>query len=138
VRIPGPWRRFFARAIDVGLWLTAATASGLAGVAEHSLVVAAALVAGLVIYEVVMLAACGTTIGKATLRMRVARFADGERLSWRQSAKRVGLTYLVTSIPLGIGSIVLAVSMSGDPIGVNRGWHDRRAGSVVVTRGRLT
>ncbi len=79
---------------------------------------------GLVIgYFVVLHAGAGQTLGKAALRIRVAR-CDGASLGPARSLLRV-LGYLLSALPAGLG-FLLALASS------RRALHDRLAGSVVL------
>ena len=84
-----------------------------------------------VLYETLLTAWRGQTVGKATLGIRVARLVDGRTPTLSQSAIRVLFPVAVGSIPvIGIFSLVIYLMAWASPI--RQGWHDRAAGTVVV------
>jgi uncharacterized RDD family membrane protein YckC len=84
-----------------------------------------------VLYEALLTAWRGQTIGKATLGIRVARQADGTNPTLSQSMIRVLLPVAVSAIPvIGILSIVIYLMAWASPL--RQGWHDRAAATVVV------
>ena len=154
-------RRLVARLVDMvvlapafvtvllTLWLFAAgsfargLASGLGGPVEEGplipvwwwLVMGLAM-AVLVVYEPVMVALWGATVGKLTVGIRVVRFPDGAGLGFFRSVVRVMLPTVAGVLSLGVGwfaaMFVLALSSAKDQD--ERGWHDKIAGTVVVTK----
>ena len=84
------------------------------------------------IYEVVLTAAWGGTLGKRLLRLRVVRSGDGERGGWKDSLLRWFIQFLGWVPCLFIGAAVLYASPFWDKTGKQRGWHDRVAGTIVV------
>lgn len=160
------WRRIAARLLDMALlspamlWLVlVAYGRAFAGFLDPEpveippWVVASELAAVgvLVLYEPVMVARWGATVGKLTAGIRVVGFADGKGISHGRSWARVSLptaaavsTFGVALFVLmeavvffvGVGwfaaMLVLAGSVASRPDG--RGWHDRLAGTVVVAK----
>jgi len=89
------------------------------------------IVAGLV-YEAVMIATRGQTLGKMAVGIKVVRSDTGTRPGAGKSLGRWALPYLVLLIP-GIGWLFtllcyLSLTWSDD----RRGWHDKAAGTLVV------
>jgi len=102
------------------------------------LVLAALWVLVSAVYDTVLVATIGTTLGKFVLGTRIARFTDGAKPTWGQAALR-GLLPVVPVAALatlaapvfwlfGTGGVYL--SALANPFG--RGWHDLAAGSVVI------
>ena len=88
------------------------------------------------VYDAVLVAWRGQTLGKLALGLKVVR-SDGGRIEWWQAGIRAVIPQLAWLVPyVGIG-LVLAVYLTAmiDPF--RRGLHDRAAGSVVV-RSRST
>jgi len=90
-----------------------------------------------VLYEVVLLALWGRTLGKHLLGLRVARFTDGERPAWSQALLRVLLVsaavVAVDAVLPGLGALAavgIYLTALRDPL--RRGWHDHAGGTVVV------
>ncbi|MCU0269925.1 MAG: RDD family protein [Acidimicrobiales bacterium] len=90
-----------------------------------------------VLYEVVLLALWGRTLGKHVLGVRVARFTDGERPRWTQALLRVLLVtaavVAVDAVLPGLGALAavgIYLTALRDPM--RRGWHDHAGGTVVV------
>ncbi|MBI4299334.1 MAG: RDD family protein [Chloroflexi bacterium] len=69
-----------------------------------------------VIYYTLAIGQWGQTVGKAILGLKVTR-GDGSRLSFQRSFARCW-AYLVSTIPLGLGFISIALSSQ------KRSWHD--------------
>ncbi|WP_419947165.1 RDD family protein [Candidatus Poriferisodalis sp.] len=95
-----------------------------------------ALLALLVLYEPVMVALWGATVGKLAVGLRVVRIADGTRPGLFRSLVRVLVPSFAGVSTLGVGwfivwFILVWSTMSGQD---RRGWHDKLSGTVVVTR----
>ncbi len=116
-------------------------ATGLAGGVEPGYEVPPVLdvygLAGLLVllvYEPLMVARWGATVGKQAMGIRVVRYTDGAPVSAASSWLRVLLPTLAGVLTLGTGwfvvMFVLALSMAFRRD--ERGWHDRLAGTVVV------
>jgi uncharacterized RDD family membrane protein YckC len=103
---------------------------------ELPLLVLAGLYAVQVVYEVVAVAVWGQTIGKWLTGIRVARYTDGARPTWAQSALRC----LLWAAPGALGLVLVRFSVAGalpvflsawrDPL--RRAWHDEAGGTIVV------
>ena len=84
-----------------------------------------------VLYEALLIAWRGQTVGKATLGIRVARLVDGKTPTIGPSTVRVLLPVAVGNLPIiGILSLVIYLMAWASPL--RQGWHDRAAGTVVV------
>lgn len=90
----------------------------------------------LLIYEPLMVALWGATVGKRMMGIRVVRLADGTRPGIIRSVVRVAVPNLAGVATLGLGWlvvwIVLDLSLTFDR--GSRGWHDRLSGTAVVTK----
>ncbi|MEV0800574.1 CHAT domain-containing protein [Kribbella sp. NPDC050281] len=86
----------------------------------------------LAVYEVVLTARWGNTVGKRLLRLKVVRRLDGGPVGWGPSLLR-WVVQLIAWIPgLLFGSIILYLSPFWDSTGGRQGWHDKLAGTIVV------
>jgi uncharacterized RDD family membrane protein YckC len=86
-----------------------------------------------VLYETVMLAVWGRTVGKWVMGLRVARYSDGATPDVARAAQRTVLPNLFTVVALpvvAVGQWVVYGSSAFHPL--FRGWHDRYAGTIVV------
>jgi hypothetical protein len=86
-----------------------------------------------VIYETVLIAWWGTTVGKWALGMRVVRYADGKRPDVTRASQRSLLPNMFAAVPIAFVSLLQWVvygSSATHPL--RRGWHDRYAGTLVV------
>jgi uncharacterized RDD family membrane protein YckC len=89
-----------------------------------------------VVYEVVVTALWGQTLGKLALGIRVARYTDGGKPTWTQSSLRC----LLWAAPAALGLAVLHQSVIGAvPVfltalrySLRRGVHDEAGGTIVV------
>ncbi len=154
-------RRFWARVIDMAVlspavlvmvaaflyWGSALVGESIASIGHRSYdppafwelptskAALAALVL-LVLYEPVMVARWGATVGKLAMGLRVVRVADASTPRVLRSAARALVPSLAGVLTFGIGWfvvwVVLALSLVFDQD--ERGWHDKLAGTVVVTR----
>lgn len=103
---------------------------------EIPLAVLGAAFAVQLVYEVVVVALWGQTVGKWLAGIRVARYTDGSRPTWAQSTLRC----LLWAAPGAAGLALLRFSPAGalpvflsawwDPL--RRAWHDEAGGTVVV------
>ena len=89
------------------------------------------LVAPLV-YETVLIAWRGQTVGKIVAGTRVARLADGGTPIPTQAGMRAVVPVGATLIPFVGGILSLAVYLVAIVHPLRQGWHDRAAGTVVV------
>lgn len=88
-----------------------------------------------VIYEVMLVAMKGQTLGKMLIGITVLRVDNGLVPGWKRSSKRWALPYLLFLIPYA--GIFLALLCYSSLLWARnrRGWHDRFAGTCVVTTG---
>lgn len=90
----------------------------------------------LVLYEPAMVALWGATVGKLAMGLRVVHVADASAPGLLRSFTRALVPNLAGVLTFGIGWfvvwIVLALSFVFD--WDERGWHDKLAGTVVVTK----
>lgn len=91
----------------------------------------AALVALFVVYDTVLVALWGTTVGKRAFSLRVARLGDGGPPDWSHAAIRVLLPAAIAVVPV-IGILALSVFARAVVDPLRRGFHDLAAGTVVV------
>ncbi len=95
------------------------------------------VVAGAWIYETMLVSARGQTLGKLLERSRILDLETGEPPGFAASARRAGLPYgvlLVGTVALGsLGSLLMmVVYLSSALDGLERGWHDKVGGTIVV------
>ncbi len=84
------------------------------------------------LYEVPMVALRGQTPGKILNNMNVVAFEDGRPPGWGRSCARWAVLWVPLFIPLGVVlTLLIASSPLFDPD--RRGWHDRIAGTMVVS-----
>jgi uncharacterized RDD family membrane protein YckC len=89
-----------------------------------------------VVYEIATVALWGKTLGKWIVGVRVARYTDGKRPTWSQSALRCLLPSTAGAVGLAlfrfsaIGALPVLASAFSDPL--RRGWHDVAGGTIVV------
>lgn len=141
-----PSARLSAKIIDL-LILVAAVVGGvivvLVAVVAEGFGVGVGLVEGVflsallialasLLYDPLLIAIRGQTVGKKAAGIRVVRADNGELPSWGQSFGRWAVPGLLLAIP-GAGYVLAALcfaSLTWDRS--RRGWHDRAAGTVVV------
>jgi uncharacterized RDD family membrane protein YckC len=84
------------------------------------------------VYETLMIALIGRTVGKLALGTRVVRLIDGGRPGWAQAAMRALVPLSLGAIPqIGVLLGVLVYSLAlWHPL--RQGLHDRAAGTLVV------
>ena len=85
-----------------------------------------------VVYETVMIALWGRTVGKIALGTRVVRLIGGGRPSWTESAMRALVPLSLGAIPrvgLVLGVLVYSLAL-WNPL--RQGLHDKAAGTLVV------
>ena len=138
--VAGADRRFYAFVIDrLLLWGAYAAAAWAAyelliepgdlwpGVAA---IAGAVLLLGLVM--ALLVGRYGLTPGKAALGLRVLSAEDARPIGLRRALLRTVVLGVATLPTVGFGAAALAWTAMVDPTGWRRGWHDLRAGSVVV------
>nr|WP_272917677.1 RDD family protein [Nocardioides flavescens] len=74
----------------------------------------------------------GVTPGKAALGLRVVAADGGRPIGVGRALLRTTVLGVATLPTVGFGAGALAWTALVDPTGWRRGWHDQRAGSVVV------
>jgi uncharacterized RDD family membrane protein YckC len=91
-----------------------------------------ALTSAAFVYETVMIALLGRTVGKMALGTRVVRLVDGGRPGWSEAAMRALLPLSLGSIPrVGVFLGVMVYSLAlWNPL--RQGLHDKAAGTLVV------
>ena len=136
----GPDRRFYAFLLDrLLVWCAYAAAAWAAYSllidrdrvgAGIAVIVAVVLLVWLL--SATVLGLWGLTPGKALLGLRVLGAEDGRPIGVPRALVRTLILGLATLPTLGFGAAALAWTALADPSGERRGWHDRRAASVVV------
>jgi uncharacterized RDD family membrane protein YckC len=94
----------------------------------------AALSAVAFVYETLMIALLGRTVGKLAFGTRVVRIIDGLRPTWSQAAMRALVPLAFGAIPrvgVYLGVIVYSLALWSP---LRQGLHDRAAGTLVVRR----
>ncbi|MEY2416159.1 MAG: hypothetical protein QOH53_1493 [Ilumatobacteraceae bacterium] len=91
-----------------------------------------AVTAVALVYQTVMIALVGRTVGKLALGTRVVRVADGGRPGWTEAVMRSLLPLSLGAIPsVGLFLVVLVYSLAlWTPL--RQGLHDKAAGTLVV------
>ncbi|MEP7112923.1 MAG: RDD family protein [Ilumatobacteraceae bacterium] len=84
------------------------------------------------VYETVMIAVVGRTVGKIALGTRVVRLVDGGRPGWSEATMRALVPLSLGAIPrVGVFLGVLVYSLAlWNPL--RQGLHDKAAGTLVV------
>ena len=84
------------------------------------------------VYETLMIALLGRTVGKIAFGTRVVRLLDGGRPDWSASTMRALVPLSLGAIPrIGVVLAVLVYSMAlWNPL--RQGLHDKAAGTLVV------
>lgn len=89
------------------------------------------LVIALVLYETLLLASSGRTLGMMLLGLRVVR-VDRAPLAPRDALIRSAVIDAIGVVPLGWA--IAAIVLEKHPL--RQGWHDRAAGTLVVATRR--
>ena len=91
-----------------------------------------AVTAVALVYQTVMIALLGRTVGKLALGTRVVRAADGARPGWTEAVMRSLVPLSLGAIPqVGLFLVVLVYSLAlWNPL--RQGLHDKAAGTLVV------
>ncbi len=132
-------RRFYAFALDRalawGLYLLAA-ALGWWAWGRDGLLYTVLLVCGLAVLVTlgsgVLVGTRGATPGKSLVGLRVVHHGSGTTIGAGPGLVRALVLGVATLPTLGFGLAALAWTALADGRGHRRGWHDHRAGSVVV------
>jgi uncharacterized RDD family membrane protein YckC len=84
------------------------------------------------VYETLMIALLGRTVGKLALGTRVVRAVDGARPGWTEATMRALVPLSLGAIPrVGVVLGVLVYSLAlWNPL--RQGLHDKAAGTLVV------
>lgn len=94
-----------------------------------------ATVAVAFVYETVLIARFGRTLGKVATGTRVVRAHDGTAVGWFAAAERAVVPLAFASVPevgFALGAIVYSMALLGP---LRQGLHDRAAGTLVVLNG---
>lgn len=86
-----------------------------------------------VLYQVVMVAALGKTVGALAVGVRIARYTDGRNPTVHQAALRALVPAVFPVIPIpfvNAGWVVVYMSALYNPL--RRGFHDVAGGTVVI------
>ena len=91
-----------------------------------------AVTAVALVYQTVMIALLGRTVGKLALGTRVVRLVDGARPGWTEAVMRALVPLSLGAIPsVGLFLVVLVYSLAlWTPL--RQGLHDKAAGTLVV------
>jgi uncharacterized RDD family membrane protein YckC len=132
------WPRALARLLDVSIVAVPALAvmvpitiidSGRSSTAPNWIFLPFVALFGL--YETLMVAWIGQTLGKMAFGVRVAQLVNGRRPDLGQSALRAVVPLIVFAVPLLVLAWPLVyVTALFNPLG--RGIHDQAGGTVVV------
>ena len=138
--VAGADRRFYAFLIDrLVVWAVYA----VEGYAAYTLLIepgrlwaGVAAIAGTVVLvglvASLLVGGYGVSVGKAILGLRVLSAEDARPIGVPMAMLRTLLLGVATLPTVGFGAAALAWTAMVDPSGWRRGWHDLRAGSVVV------
>jgi uncharacterized RDD family membrane protein YckC len=90
------------------------------------------------VYETLMIALAGRTVGKIAFGTRVVRLVDGGRPGWSEAAMRALVPLSLGAIPrIGVFLSVFVYSMAmWNPL--RQGLHDKAAGTLVVRNSTVT
>ena len=93
-----------------------------------------------VLYEPLMVARWGATVGKLAVGIRVVRFADGGQVPAGRSWIRALLPTTAGALTLGVGwfAVWFVLECSMTRRRGWRGWHDSLAGTVVVVKASVS
>lgn len=86
-----------------------------------------------ILYEVVMIALKGQTLGKMIMGVKVVKQVNGEIAGWGPSFIRYIIPALASAITCGLGGILVYVSPLFDKTGRMQGWHDNAANDLVIS-----
>ena len=140
VRLAPIWRRVVAQMVDQILVAVPVVGVGLiAGIRINSdistnqlLALNASFIGLAFVYEFLMVALLGRTVGKFALGTRVVRVDDATHIMWSSSAIRALVPLAAGAIP-GIGMFAtLAVYATASFDRRQQGLHDKACGSIVV------
>jgi uncharacterized RDD family membrane protein YckC len=147
--VPSAFRRAFALLLDLfllNLVLSGFFIAPYVKVSNHKtsftlpVKVELALWGAYVIYQAACIAIRGQTIGGWLLRLRVVRYVDGGKVMPYQAFIRALIPWLplfvASALPssfswIGIAQLIVYVSIFFQPL--LRGYHDKAAGTIVLT-----
>lgn len=92
------------------------------------------LVGASLVYNTVMVAIWGATIGKRILGLRVVNRADGGPVSWTYSSVRALVPTVAQLVPVIGPGLVIAVYLRAVFHPFRQGLHDAAAGTIVIRR----
>ncbi|MFJ4783073.1 RDD family protein [Streptomyces sp. NPDC088794] len=94
---------------------------------------AVVLVLGIIglLYELLMIAAFGATLGKLAVGIRVVKVDTGQKPGLGSAFIRWVIP-MVGSLACGIGSLLVYLSPFWDKSGRQQGWHDKAASTMVI------
>ncbi len=140
VTLAAMWRRVVAQIIDqVIVVIPVVVVALIAGVrttddlTNKTFVINVAVVLSAFTYEFTMIAVWGRTVGKFALGTRVVRIDTGGPVLWWSSAIRA-LIPLATGVIPAVGTALSLVVYAGafwDRR--HQGWHDKAAGTIVIS-----
>ena len=84
------------------------------------------------LYEVVMVAIKGATLGKMAMGVRVVKSTDGGLPGWGGSIVR-WIILQIGGFFCGIGYLIVGISFLFDGSGRMQGWHDKAAHTLVIS-----
>ena len=90
------------------------------------------------VYQTIMVAMLGRTVGKIAVGTRVVRLVDGGRPDWSEAAMRALVPLAFGAIPkvgVFLGAMVYSLAL-WTPL--RQGLHDKAAGTLVVRHAALT
>lgn len=85
-----------------------------------------------ILYEVMMIATRGATVGKMAMHIKVVKEIDGSVPGWGPSFVRWLFPTGLSLITCGLGGLLVYLSPTFDNSGRLQGWHDRAAKTLVV------
>ena len=86
------------------------------------------------LYEIVLIRQRGQTVGKRVLGIKVVRVTDGALPDWTASIVRYVLPVVPVLVPVpGVFLLSIVVYLVAIVHPLRQGWHDRAAGTIVVT-----
>jgi uncharacterized RDD family membrane protein YckC len=138
--VAGPDRRFYAFVVDRiiawGIFGGEAYAAYISLIEPGRLWTGVTAIAGTVLLvgmiTSLLVGLFGITPGKAMVGLRVLSVEDARPIGVLRAMLRTFLLGAATLPTVGFGAATLAWTAMVDPSGWRRGWHDLRAGSVVV------
>ena len=131
----GMGRRISGRFIDAGIALALMSLVGGSVAPERSAEVLIVGVLCYLTYEVLAVAALGTTLGKRVVGVRIMSARSGLNPTLGQSAGRIGMLAALMCVPLVGPFLCFASLLSGHGDQLKRGWHDRATKTLVLAAG---